>query len=161
VSRAIGYLKGQKIGALIVLERGTGLKDFWRTAIKINSEITQELLITLFWDGTPLHDGAVIIDRERIIAAGCFLPLTENPDLSRWIGTRHRAALGVSEVSDALALVVSEERGEVSLAVNGRLSRNLKDAQVQKLLFYFFSGEESERKSLMERLQEDLQALWS
>ena len=161
VSRAIGYLKGQKIGALIVLERGTGLKDFWRTAIKINSEITQELLITLFWDGTPLHDGAVIIDRERIIAAGCFLPLTENPDLSRWIGTRHRAALGVSEVSDALALVVSEERGEVSLAVNGRLSRNLKDAQVQQLLFYFFSGEESERKSLMERLQEDLQALWS
>lgn len=161
VSRAVGYLKGQKIGALIVLERNTGLKDFWRTAIKMNAEITQELLITLFWDGTPLHDGAVIIDREKIIAAGCYLPLTENPDLSRWIGTRHRAALGVTEVSDSIALVVSEERGEVSLAVNGRLSKNLKDAQVHKLLFHFFSGEDSERKPLTERLQEDLKAFWS
>ena len=161
VSRAIGYLKGQKIGALIVLERNTGLKDFWRTAIKLNAEISQELLITIFWDGTPLHDGAVILDRERIVAASCYLPLTENSDLSRWIGTRHRAALGVTEVSDAIALVVSEERGEVSLAINGRLSKKLKEAQVHKLLSHYFSGEEAEHKPLMERLQEDLRALWS
>ena len=161
VSRAIGYLKSQKIGALFVLERNTGLKDFWRTAIKLNAEITQELLITIFWEGTPIHDGAVILDRERIIAASCYLPLTENSDLSRWIGTRHRAALGVSEVSDAIALVVSEERGEVSLAVNGRLSKNLKDAQVHKLLAHYFAGEETESKPLMERLQEDLRAFWS
>ncbi|HPE66371.1 MAG TPA: DNA integrity scanning protein DisA nucleotide-binding domain protein, partial [Synergistales bacterium] len=97
----------------------------------------------------------------RIIAASCYLPLTENSDLSRWIGTRHRAALGVTEVSDAIALVVSEERGEVSLAINGRLSKNLKEAQVHKLLSHYFSGEEAEHKPLMERLQEDLRALWS
>jgi diadenylate cyclase len=161
VSRAIGYLKGQKIGALIVLERSTGLKDFWRTAIKLNADITQEILITIFWEGTPLHDGAVILDREKIVAASCYLPLTENSDLSRWMGTRHRAALGVTEVSDAIALVVSEERGEVSLAINGRLSKNLKDAQVQKLLSHYFGGEEAENRPLMERLQEDLRTLWS
>ncbi|MDI9371231.1 MAG: diadenylate cyclase CdaA [Synergistota bacterium] len=161
VSRAIGYLKVQKIVAIVVLVRNTGLNDLWRTAIKMDSEISQELLITLFWDGTPLHDGAVIINRERIIAASCYLPLTENPDLSRWIGTRHRAAIGVTEVSDAIALVVSEERGEISLAVNGRLSRNLKETQVHKLLNHYFSGEDSERKPFSERLQEDIKALWS
>ncbi len=161
VARAISYLKGQKIGALIVLERNTGLKDFWRTAIKLNADITQELLISIFWEGNPLHDGAVIIDRDNIVAASCYLPLTENSDLSRWIGTRHRAALGVTEVSDAIALVVSEERGEVSLAINGHLSKNLKEAQVQKLLLHYFAGEDEENKSLLDRLQEDIRTLWS
>jgi diadenylate cyclase len=103
----------------------------------------------------------VIIDREKVIAASCYLPLTENTDLSRWIGTRHRAALGVTEVSDAISLVVSEERGEVSLAVNGRLSKNLKDAQVQKLLLHYFSGEDEENKPLLDRLQDDIRTLWS
>ena len=127
VARAISYLKGQKIGALIVLERNTGLKDFW----------------------------------DNIVAASCYLPLTENSDLSRWIGTRHRAALGVTEVSDAIALVVSEERGEVSLAINGHLSKNLKEAQVQKLLLHYFGGEDEENKSLLDRLQEDIRTLWT
>lgn len=161
VARAISYLKGQKIGALIVLERNTGLKDFWRTAIRLNAEITQELLISIFWEGNPLHDGAVIIDRELIIAGSCYLPLTENSDLSRWIGTRHRAALGVTEVSDAIVLVVSEERGEVSLAINGHLSKNLKEAQVQKLLLHYFGGDEEENKSILDRLQDDIRTLWS
>jgi diadenylate cyclase len=161
VARAISYLKGQKIGALIVLERNTGLKDFWRTAIKLNADVTQELLISIFWEGNPLHDGAVIIDRDIIVAASCYLPLTENSDLSRWIGTRHRAALGVTEVSDAIALVVSEERGEVSLAINGHLSKNLKEAQVQKLLLHYFGGEDEENKSLLDRLQEDIRTLWT
>ena len=161
VARAISYLKGQRIGALFVFERNTGLKDFWRTAIKLNAEITQELLITIFWEGTPLHDGAVIMDRESVIAASCYLPLTEDSDLSRWIGTRHRAALGVTEVSDAIVLVVSEERGEVSLAVNGHLSKNLKEAQVQKLLLHYFSGEDEQTKPLLDKLQEDIRTLWS
>ncbi|MGI6253055.1 MAG: TIGR00159 family protein [Synergistaceae bacterium] len=161
VARAIGYLKGQKIGGLFVLERGTGLRDFWRTAIKLNADITQELLISIFWGGNPLHDGAVIMDRDKVIAASCYLPLTENTDLSRWIGTRHRAALGVTEVSDAISLVVSEERGEVSLAVNGHLSKNLKDSQVQKLLLHYFSGEDDENRSIMDRLQDDIRTLWS
>ncbi|MDD3427027.1 MAG: diadenylate cyclase CdaA, partial [Aminobacterium sp.] len=119
ITRALGYLKGQKIGALMVLQRETGLRDFWSTAVKLNAEISQELIIAIFWPDNPLHDGAVIIDRDMIISAGTYLPLTENTDLSRWIGTRHRAALGVTEVSDAIALIVSEERGEISLAING------------------------------------------
>ncbi len=161
VARAIGYLKGQKIGALLVLERNTGLKDFWRTAIRLGAEITQETLISIFWEGNPLHDGAVILDRNSIVAAGCYLPLSENTDLSRWLGTRHRAGLGVSEVSDAISLVVSEERGEVSLAINGHLSRNLKEPQIQKLLLHYFGGDEVESKSILDRLQEDIRTLWT
>lgn len=155
VARAISYLKGQKIGALIVLQRRTGLKDFWQTAIRLNADITQELLISIFWEGNPLHDGAVIIDREIIVAASCYLPLTENADLSRWMGTRHRAALGVTEVSDAISIVVSEERGEVSLAINGHLSKNLKEAQIQKLLLHYFGGEDGESRSMLSRFRED------
>ncbi len=155
VSRAISYLKGQKIGALIVLQRKTGLKDFWQTAIKLDALITQELLISIFWEGNPLHDGAVIIDREVIVAASCYLPLTENADLSRWMGTRHRAALGVTEVSDAISLVVSEERGEVSLAINGHLSKNLKEPQIQKLLLHYFGGEDEEDQSMFSRFREE------
>lgn len=161
VSRAIGYLKGQKIGALLVLERKTGLKDFWQTAIRLDAGISQELLISIFWEGNPLHDGAVILNRDMIVAASCYLPLTENPELSRWIGTRHRAGLGVTEVSDAIALIVSEERGEVSLAINGHLSRNLKEGQVQKLLQHYFSGEEKEQRGVLEKLQDDIRTLWT
>lgn len=160
ITRALGCLKGQKIGALMVLQRETGLRDFWSTAVKLNAEISQELIIAIFWPDNPLHDGAVIIDRDMIISAGTYLPLTENTDLSRWIGTRHRAALGVTEVSDAIALVVSEERGEISLAINGHLSRNLKENQVYKLLLHYFGAEEKEKRSFLDRIHEDIRSLW-
>jgi len=159
ISAAVMYLKSQKIGALIVLQRNTGLKDFWRTAVKMNAELSQELLISIFWPNNPLHDGAVIIDNDNIIAASTYLPLTENSDLSRWIGTRHRAALGVTEVSDAIALVLSEERGEVSLAINGHLSRNLKETQIKKLLMHYFGAEEKVSKSIWNRLHEEISSL--
>ena len=144
MTRALVYMKTRKIGALIVLERLTGLGDVWRTAVKVHGEISQELLVSLFWPNNPLHDGAVIVNQERIVAAACYLPLTENTSLSRWFGTRHRAALGVTEVSDALALVVSEERGEISLAVNGHLSQGLKDPQVRRLLRHYFMAQSTE-----------------
>ncbi|WP_352396985.1 diadenylate cyclase CdaA [Aminobacterium colombiense] len=160
ITRALGYLKGQKIGALLVLQRETGLRDFWSTAVRLNAEVSQELIIAIFWPDNPLHDGAVIIDRDMILSAGTYLPLTENTNLSRWIGTRHRAALGVTEVSDAIALVVSEERGEISLAINGHLSRNLKDNQVYKLLMHYFGAEEKERHSFLDRIQEEIRSLW-
>ncbi len=159
ISKALVYMKSQKIGALLVLQRETGLKDFWRTAIVLDAEITQELLISLFWVNNPLHDGAVILDQSRIIAAGCYLPLTEDSELSRWIGTRHRAGIGVTEVSDAISLIVSEERGEVSLAINGHLSRNLKDDQVHKLLVHYFSGEDKEQQSFLGSLREEIRSL--
>ncbi|MDR1379503.1 MAG: diadenylate cyclase CdaA [Synergistaceae bacterium] len=159
---ALGYMKANKIGALLVLEQDTGLKDYWRTAVRLDAQISQELLISLFWKNNPLHDGAVIMNRNDIIAAGCYLPLTENLDISRWYGTRHRAALGITDVSDAMVLVVSEERGEVALAYNGHLSKNLKDAQLQKLLSYYFSGvREATNKGLKGRILNLLRPLWS
>ncbi|MDR1977585.1 MAG: diadenylate cyclase CdaA [Synergistaceae bacterium] len=159
---ALGYMKANKIGALLVLQQETGLKDYWRTAVKLDAKISQELIISLFWKNNPLHDGAVIMDRNDIIAAGCYLPLTDNPNISRWYGTRHRAALGITDVSDAMALVVSEERGEVALAYNGHLSKNLKDAQLQKLLLFYFSGtREITHKTLKDRLLKLLRPLWS
>lgn len=159
---ALGYMKSNKIGALIVLQQETGLKDYWRTAVKLDAQISQELIISIFWKDNPLHDGAVIMDRYGITAAGCYLPLTDNPNISRWYGTRHRAALGITDVSDAMALVVSEERGEVALAYNGHLSKNLKDAQLQKLLLFYFSGtREVTQKSLKDKILRLLRPLWS
>lgn len=155
VLRALMYLQSQRIGALLVLQRGTGLKDIWQSAVKLNAEISQEAIVSIFWPGNPLHDGAAIIDRERIIAASCFLPLSDNPDISRWLGTRHRAALGITEVSDAISLVVSEERGEVSFAIRGHLSRGLKEAQLRQLLLHYFLSE-NEPASLLERIRRTL-----
>lgn len=143
VDRIIGtldYFRTNKVGALLVFQGETGLKEYWRSSVKLNAEITEELLISMFWKNNPLHDGAAILDRERIIAGACYLPLTDNAELSRWLGTRHRAGLGITEVSDALVLIASEERGEVSMAYKGHLSRNMKDAQLQKLLTYYFMG---------------------
>ena len=90
VTKAIIYLQQHRIGALIVFQRSTGLKEIWRSAVHLRSEITQELLLSIFWPNNPLHDGAVIMDRQSIIAAACYLPLTDNNDISRWYGTRHR-----------------------------------------------------------------------
>ncbi|EEX48202.1 MULTISPECIES: diadenylate cyclase CdaA [Jonquetella] len=159
VGKALSYLRAHKIGALVVLQRTTGLKDFWSTAVKLNAEITQELLISIFWVNNPLHDGAVILDTDEIIAAGCYLPLTENADLSRWLGTRHRAAIGVTEVSDCISLVVSEERGKISMAINGRLSQDLKDAQIRKLLVQYFAGADQTQQSLLESLHDEIRSL--
>ena len=154
------YCCAHKIGALIVLQRETGLKDYWRNAVLLDADITNELLISVFWPNNPLHDGAMIIDGERILAAGCYLPLTENADLSRWLGTRHRAAIGVTEVSDAVSLIVSEERGEISLAINGRISSDLKEAQLRKYLVHYFSDQGKEQ-GFLDNLKEELLALGS
>jgi diadenylate cyclase len=160
VTRALLYLQSQRIGAILVFQRNTGLKDIWRSAVPIQSVITHDLLVSIFWPGNPLHDGAAIIDRSTVLAAACYLPLTENSNLSRWIGTRHRAALGITEVSDAMALVVSEERGEVALAINGHLSRQLKENQIRRLLLHYFSATATSR-SVLDNLRKDLRTLWS
>lgn len=157
---ALLYCKSNRIGVLCVLQRNTSLKEIWNTAVSIESEITNELLVSIFWPGTPLHDGAVVLNQEKIIAAGCYLPLSEKTDLSRWYGTRHRAALGVTEISDALALVVSEERGEITVAVAGRLSKPLNDDQVLRICSHYFEhgGKDS---NFMTRLQNEIQQQWS
>lgn len=141
IAGALSYLKAHKIGALLVFQRDVGLGEYSQTAIHLNAQITQELIISIFWKDNPLHDGAVILDKYSLIAGGCYLPLADAPEISRWYGTRHRAALGISEVSDAMVLIVSEERGDISLANKGKLEKNLKDFQVERLLMHYFAGE--------------------
>ncbi|MDT8285034.1 MAG: diadenylate cyclase CdaA [Thermovirgaceae bacterium] len=160
ITRALLFLQNKKIGAILVFQRNTGLKDIWRSAVQIGADISQDLIVSIFWPANPLHDGAVIMDRQKIIAAACYLPLTENSNLSRWMGTRHRAALGITEVSDAMSLVVSEERGEIALAINGHLSRGLKEGQIRKLVMHFFS-EAPESVATLEGVRDRLGSMFS
>lgn len=125
IVKATFELAKTKTGALIVIERDISLVEFEKTGIAIDSLISSQLLINIFEHNTPLHDGAVIIRGERIIAATCYLPLSDNMQLSKDLGTRHRAAMGISEVSDSLTIIVSEETGKVSIATNGMLVRNV------------------------------------
>jgi diadenylate cyclase len=125
VIAAAGMLSKGKIGAIIVVEREIGLRNYVESGIPLDAEVSYDLLTTIFNPKAPLHDGAVIIQEDRIAAASCFLPLTVNPELERDLGTRHRAAIGLTEECDALAVIVSEERGEISLAVRGKLYRHL------------------------------------
>ncbi|MEO8070982.1 MAG: diadenylate cyclase CdaA [Acidobacteriota bacterium] len=120
-----GLLAKGKVGALIVLEREIGLRNYVESGIPLDAEVSYDLLTTIFQPSTPLHDGAVIIADNRIAAAACFLPLTVNPKLDKDLGTRHRAAIGLTEESDAIAVVVSEERGEISVARDGQMVRGL------------------------------------
>ena len=154
--RALVYCASRKIGALVVLQRETGLKDFCESAIYLNADITYELILSIFWVNNPLHDGAVIMDTNKILSAACYLPLTDEPELTRWYGTRHRAGIGITEVSDAVALIVSEERGEISLAQNGRLSTNLREPQLKRFLTLYFAGEGSESNEISEGIRERL-----
>ncbi|MDR3332592.1 MAG: diadenylate cyclase CdaA [Synergistaceae bacterium] len=157
--KAVTYLQQHRIGALIVFQRETGLREIWRSAVQLRAEITQELVLSIFWPNNPLHDGAVIMDRQSVIAAACYLPLTDNTDISRWYGTRHRAAVGVTEVSDAQALVVSEEQGHVSLAIRGRLSRPLTDEQLTRFVHRYFNPQ-GENLTILQRLKREIQAQW-
>jgi diadenylate cyclase len=135
VMKAVNYLARRKIGALIVFERETGLSDYYDTGIKMESALSSELLINVFIPNTPLHDGAVIIRGNQIMAAGCYLPLSENPFISKELGTRHRAAIGVTEVSDAISIAVSEETGQVALAIGGQIVRDIKEESLISKLF--------------------------
>lgn len=125
VAKACSSMSRERIGALIVIERDTGINEIIETGIRVDAVVTSELLINIFTPNTPLHDGAVVVRGNRIAAAGCLLPLTENPNVSKKLGTRHRAGLGVTEQSDAVAVIVSEESGVISIAMNGRLIRYL------------------------------------
>lgn len=134
IIKACTELSKSFIGALIIIERDTKVGDVINTGTQLDSNISAELLINIFMPNAPLHDGAVIIRGSKLKAAACFLPLTDNPNLSRELGTRHRAALGITEVSDSIAIVVSEESGKISFAMNGGLSRNYTPDILRKAL---------------------------
>ncbi|MCR5145554.1 MAG: diadenylate cyclase CdaA [Lachnospiraceae bacterium] len=123
-----------KTGALIVVANNDNLDAYERTGIKLDSLLSRQLLVNIFEKNTPLHDGAVIVNGDRIVSATCYLPLSENMNLSKDLGTRHRAAIGISEATDALIIVVSEETGQVSVAMNGNLVRNVDDSQLVEML---------------------------
>jgi len=134
VSAAAKVLSRNRVGALIVLTRQTGIGEYLESGVKMDSLVSSALLINLFVPNTPLHDGAVVINEGRIDRAACFLPLSDNPNLNQQLGTRHRAGLGISEVSDALVLIVSEETGIISLAQEGRLQRGLDGDSLKEIL---------------------------
>jgi diadenylate cyclase len=127
-------LATRKIGALVVLEREVGMQNLIDAGVAMDAVVTYDLLVTIFDPHTPLHDGAVIVRKNRIAAAGCFLPLTLNPRLSKELGTRHRAAIGITEDGDAVALVVSEETGTISFVSGGQITRNLDAARLRDAL---------------------------
>ena len=132
--RATFSLARDKVGGLIALEREVGLRGYVEAGVRLDAEVSAELIKSIFWPGTPLHDGALVIRQQRIAAAACLFPLTDNPQFSAELGTRHRAAIGITEESDAAAIVVSEQTGRVSLAVGGTIQRDLDEKLLRRAL---------------------------
>src|SRR5262245_24395253 len=137
---AAAMLSEKKVGGIIALEREIGLRNYIESGIPLDATLTYDLLLTIFKPGSPLHDGAVILQEGRIAAAACFLPLTVNPRLSRELGTRHRAAIGLTEESDAVAIVVSEETGTISIALDGQIERGLAQESLRDRLRRLIQG---------------------
>jgi diadenylate cyclase len=135
---AVEELADKKIGALIVLERDIGLRTFVESGVRLEARISRDLLLTIFQPGLPLHDGATIVQKDRLAAAACFLPLTTNPTVSRKLGTRHRAAIGITEETDCLSLVVSEETGRISIATFGELIQGVSIADAMERIHLHF-----------------------
>lgn len=134
IVQSCNYMAKRRIGALITIERETGVGEYVETGIPINAELTHQLLTNIFTPNTPLHDGAVIIKSDKIVAAACYLPLSESPFISKELGTRHRAAMGISEATDAITIVVSEETGHISTTKNGELRRELSEDALRDYL---------------------------
>ncbi|MDD4689008.1 MAG: diadenylate cyclase CdaA [Eubacteriales bacterium] len=144
VSRACSNMSSTKTGCLVVFERTSKLGDIVNSGVKIDSVVSEGLLVNIFVPNTPLHDGAVVIRDGRVHSAACVLPLTQNPNLDSELGTRHRAGIGMSENSDAVVVIVSEETGKISLAVTGKLTRNLTEESLRKALRKLMMPEEED-----------------
>ncbi len=157
VTAAVQVLAKEKVGALIVIERETGIGEIIETGTTLDAALSSHLLQTIFAINTPLHDGAVIIKNRRIASAGCLLPLTENQSLSKELGTRHRAGLGISEISDAIAIIVSEETGVISTAKEGRLSRYLDAKMLKEMLINHCRPQENRYRGILKWRVKDVQ----
>jgi len=151
-------LSSERTGALVVIEREMGLRSYIETGIALDAILTYDLLISIFNPGTPLHDGAVVVQGNRVAAAACFLPLTVNPELSRALGSRHRAAIGVTEDTDALAVIVSEETGSISLVAGGQIRRGLEGRALKQALLEALEVEEVEAVAAASAAREPGQA---
>jgi diadenylate cyclase len=144
--KSASMLSGRRIGALIAVERSTGLKNYIEKGAPVDSVLSQDLLLSIFMPFSPIHDGAVIISHGKIAAARCLLPLTSNPRLEKILGTRHRAALGLTEETDAVAIIVSEETGRISAACEGKLYSRLEADELRRILVRLLAGEETKIK---------------
>ncbi len=152
IAAAADSLASQKIGALFVLRRHGKLRDYLESGIPLAASVTRELLVTLFWPKSPTHDGAVIISGDQIVAAGCVLPLTQQAGLDKSLGTRHRAGIGVTEHSDAVAIIISEEKGRISLAREGKLTTDLSRTQLLHALNEIFTDTGNATGGWLEKL---------
>ena len=146
IVKAAVNLASRKIGALIVIEREISLKDYIEIGIPLDAKVSKELLVSIFHPTSPMHDGAVIIRGNRVVAAGCFLPLALGAEISKTYGTRHRAGIGLSEETDAVVIIVSEESGQISVAIKGRLETHLDLGTLRDLLTDLFSAKEDSRR---------------
>lgn len=153
IVEAVDSFSGSRTGALIVIEREVSLGDIAENGTVLNAEISPELLGNIFYKGSPLHDGAVIIRDDKVFAAGCVLPLTARLDIGKELGTRHRSAIGITENSDAVTIVVSEENGIISVARGGKLQRFLDAKALEKLLLTLYIDENQEQRSLFSFLK--------
>jgi diadenylate cyclase len=145
IVRAAISLANRKIGALIVIERETSLKDFIEVGTPLDAKVSKELLMSIFHPTSPIHDGAVIINGNRIAAAGCFLPITLSAELSKSLGTRHRAGIGLTEETDAIAIIVSEETGFISMALGGKLETRLDMGTLRDMMTDIFVSKKSQQ----------------
>ena len=156
IIRASVSLANKRIGAILVMERETELRDIVEMGVPLDAKVSKELLASIFMPTSPLHDGAVVIKKDRVMAAGCFLPLTLNPDINKMLGTRHRAALGVTEETDAVVIAISEETGAISIIVGGKMTRELDAGGLRRVLTRIFLRERRDRLPWIERLKDFL-----
>ncbi len=156
ICKACAGMSDKKIGALIVIERGTLLGEITNTGTVVDAVVSEELIGNIFYPKSPLHDGAAVLRNNRVYAAGCILPLTQNANLSKELGTRHRAALGISEESDAVIIVVSEETGYISIAFKGELKRDISDGDLREFLLKYLIDNSGSDISLRNRLLKTL-----
>ncbi|TAN45791.1 MAG: TIGR00159 family protein [Nitrospirae bacterium] len=146
IVRASVAMANRKIGALVVIERDVSLKDYVEIGVQLDGKVSKELLLSIFHPTSPIHDGAVIIRGNRIVAAGCFLPITLGSDLSKALGTRHRAAMGIAEETDAVALIISEETGTISIAIDGKLETHIDMGTLRDMLTELFTEAKKEKR---------------
>jgi diadenylate cyclase len=156
--RAAEQLSAKSTGALIVMERNVGLKNIVETGTPLDAKVSAELLVTIFTPPSPLHDGAVVISGSQVVAAGCILPLSQNPRLAYALGTRHRAALGITEESDSIVVVVSEETAQISIAEGGRLIPNLDEGTLRSTLATLFAQRPETEKEEAEEAETETEA---
>jgi len=147
IAKSAATLSKKKIGALIAIERVIGLRPYIESGVQLDSKVTTELINTIFMPNTPLHDGGIILEEDRIVAAGCLFPLTQDTHVTKTLGTRHRAAIGLSEETDAIVVIVSEESGSISIAVSGKLTRDLNKDELIKSLSNLYKAK---KKSLFD-----------